>query len=247
MPRYVPGVPRYLSGLAAAAALSTVTVAVAPLAAAAPAAASAPAAAAAAGPLAARARSLTLIDGQQISLRPGPGGRLSVAALAPADDELLRAGPAHVLRAGRRDPRGGGAVLRPRPGPQPVPGPLAAAGGARRAAAGPAGLGRVPASRPARGDDHPGRARHRGRLPDRGRRPGLRRGAGSAGRRGPRPGQLRHRRPVRARPVGHAGRLPCAAQGPAPAAVRAAHADRAGHRPGGPPGRRGHRARLQRR
>ena len=88
MPRYVPGVPRYLSGLAAAAALSTVTVAVAPLAAAAPAAASAPTAAAAAGPVAARARSLTLINGQQISLRPGPGGRLSVAALAPADDEF---------------------------------------------------------------------------------------------------------------------------------------------------------------
>ncbi|HXJ28920.1 MAG TPA: hypothetical protein VNH17_24650, partial [Streptosporangiaceae bacterium] len=89
MPRYVPGVPRYLSGLAAAAALATVTVAVTPLAAAAPAAASAPtAAAAAAGPVAARARSLTLINGQQISLRPGPGGRLSVTAMAPADDSF---------------------------------------------------------------------------------------------------------------------------------------------------------------
>jgi hypothetical protein len=86
----VPGVPRYLSGLAAAAALSTVTVAVTPLAAAAPAAASAPtAAAAAAGPVAARARSLTLIDGQRVSLRPGPGGgRLSVTAMAPTDDSF---------------------------------------------------------------------------------------------------------------------------------------------------------------
>ena len=83
MPRYVSGVPRYLPGLAAAAALSTVTVAVTPLAA----AASAPAAAsAAAGPAAARARSLTLINGQQVSLRPGPDGRLSVTATAPSGD-----------------------------------------------------------------------------------------------------------------------------------------------------------------
>ena len=86
MPRYVPGVPRSLSWLAVAAALSTVTVAVtSPVAAG---DASAPAAAAAAGPVTARTRSLTLIDGQQISLRPGPGGRLSVTALAPADDSF---------------------------------------------------------------------------------------------------------------------------------------------------------------
>ena len=39
-------------------------------------------------PLAARARSLTLIDGQQISLRQGPDGRLSVTAMAPADDSF---------------------------------------------------------------------------------------------------------------------------------------------------------------
>ena len=85
MPRYVPGVPRSLSWLAAAAALSTVTVAVTPPVAA---AITPAAAAAAAGPLAARARSLTLIDGQRVSLRPGPGGRLSVTAMAPADDSF---------------------------------------------------------------------------------------------------------------------------------------------------------------
>jgi subtilase family protein len=82
VPRYVSGISRSRVGLAILAALSTVTVAVTPLAA----AASAPAGAAApAGPAAGRARSLTLINGQQVLLRPGPDGRLSVTALAPSD------------------------------------------------------------------------------------------------------------------------------------------------------------------
>src|SRR5690349_10285600 len=90
VPRYVPGVPRSLSWLAVAAALSTVTVAVTVIPAA---AAGTPAAAAAAArPLAARARSLTLINGQRISLRPGPDGRLSVTAMAPTDNSFSALG-----------------------------------------------------------------------------------------------------------------------------------------------------------